>query len=172
MYSSAIPTHQYCGNTPPIVLQVDHIHPVSKGGENNIDNLITSCQPCNIGKGVGLLNDIPKSLKNRAKEIAENELQIQQYNKILSSRADRIEKEAWVVIERLEGCEVGGYDTKRILSIKRFIGLLPINEILEAADITASKFTYIGAKQWKYFCAVCWNKIKGVDPSDKFNGAA
>ena len=32
-------------------LVVDHIHPVAKGGTNDIDNLISSCEECNSGKG-------------------------------------------------------------------------------------------------------------------------
>ena len=39
---------QYCGITPEKeILQVDHIIPVAEGGENDIDNLITSCPNCN-----------------------------------------------------------------------------------------------------------------------------
>lgn len=42
---------QYCqGMEGP--LHVDHITPIAKGGGNGIDNLITSCQRCNLGKGV------------------------------------------------------------------------------------------------------------------------
>lgn len=42
---------QYCGaEAPSVVLQVDHIHPVAKGGTNEITNLVTACQPCNAGK--------------------------------------------------------------------------------------------------------------------------
>ena len=32
-------------------LVVDHIHPVSKGGTNDIENLTSSCEKCNNGKG-------------------------------------------------------------------------------------------------------------------------
>lgn len=40
-------TCQYCGNHPPkTVLEIDHIIPVSKGGDNSQDNLITSCFVC------------------------------------------------------------------------------------------------------------------------------
>jgi 5-methylcytosine-specific restriction endonuclease McrA len=53
---------QYCGNHPPIVvLEVDHINPVSKGGTNEIDNLVTSCFDCNRGKGNRELTCIPQS---------------------------------------------------------------------------------------------------------------
>lgn len=44
-------TCQYCGQQPPdVVLQLDHIQPVSKGGENDPMNLVTACQDCNSGK--------------------------------------------------------------------------------------------------------------------------
>ena len=51
-------TCQYCGKQPPeTVLHVDHIHPVSKGGSDGIDNLITSCADCNLGKSDKELGD-------------------------------------------------------------------------------------------------------------------
>lgn len=49
-------TCQYCGRSAPdVVLQVDHVHPVSKGGGNHISNLTTACQECNEGKSAMLL---------------------------------------------------------------------------------------------------------------------
>jgi len=46
-------TCQYCGRKPEdgINLCIDHIKPKSKGGLTNKENLITSCDACNIGKG-------------------------------------------------------------------------------------------------------------------------
>jgi len=45
-------TCQYCGRKPPeVILEVDHIIPISDGGETSLDNLITSCRECNRGKG-------------------------------------------------------------------------------------------------------------------------
>ncbi len=42
---------QYCGQSAPdILLEIDHIVPVSRGGDNNILNLLTSCEDCNSGK--------------------------------------------------------------------------------------------------------------------------
>lgn len=41
-----------CGRTgEDTELHVDHITPVVKGGSNDIDNLITLCRACNLGKG-------------------------------------------------------------------------------------------------------------------------
>lgn len=51
-------TCQYCGKAAPdVVLHVDHISPVAKGGGNEILNLITSCACCNGGKGARELDD-------------------------------------------------------------------------------------------------------------------
>lgn len=51
-------TCQYCGRAAPtIVLQVDHIQPCAKDGDNDILNLITSCQDCNAGKSDKALSD-------------------------------------------------------------------------------------------------------------------
>lgn len=42
---------QYCGRkSPDIILQVDHIEPVTKGGTNDLLNLLTSCKDCNAGQ--------------------------------------------------------------------------------------------------------------------------
>ena len=49
---------QYCGKkAPDVVLHVDHVSPVSKGGKNDILNLITSCSDCNLGKRPRELDD-------------------------------------------------------------------------------------------------------------------
>lgn len=49
-------TCQYCGQKAPNVeLHVDHVIPRSKGGLSSIDNLVTACQDCNLGKSNHLL---------------------------------------------------------------------------------------------------------------------
>lgn len=42
----------YCGGHPPNVrLVLDHVLPIALGGSDTADNLITSCEDCNAGKG-------------------------------------------------------------------------------------------------------------------------
>jgi 5-methylcytosine-specific restriction endonuclease McrA len=44
-----------CGRSPAtdleVILHIDHIIPVSKGGKSNPENLQTLCMECNYGKG-------------------------------------------------------------------------------------------------------------------------
>lgn len=44
-------TCQYCGaKAPDVVLHIDHVMPVSLGGDDKPSNLLTACQSCNGGK--------------------------------------------------------------------------------------------------------------------------
>ena len=64
-------TCQYCGKSAPdVILQVDHIMPVSKGGDNDITNLITACTSCNQGKKDILLDD-DAAIAKRKKQLDE-----------------------------------------------------------------------------------------------------
>ncbi|MGL4265185.1 MAG: HNH endonuclease [Afipia sp.] len=155
---------QYCGAHPPaVILHVDHIHPVAEGGSNDIDNLITACEPCNLGKGAGLLSDAPQSLKGKAEELAEKEAQLQGYNEILMARATRIENEAWLVAEELECVEyVESYSRANLASIKRFLERLPFEEVRSAAEHSAGRFGASSTRAFRYFCGICWGKIREV----------
>lgn len=51
-------TCQYCGKSPPeAILELDHIKPVAKGGDDDPLNLATSCRDCNRGKSDRELSD-------------------------------------------------------------------------------------------------------------------
>lgn len=59
-------TCRYCGaKAPDVVLHVDHIQPRSKGGTNDLMNLVTACKDCNNGKKARLLGDLSVSVANR-----------------------------------------------------------------------------------------------------------
>lgn len=52
-------TCQYCGRRAPnVVLHVDHVLPVSKGGTDHPLNLKTACHDCNMGKFVVDAHDV------------------------------------------------------------------------------------------------------------------
>jgi 5-methylcytosine-specific restriction endonuclease McrA len=43
---------QYCGKQPPLrELNIDHVVPRSRGGDDTWENLVTACRVCNLRKG-------------------------------------------------------------------------------------------------------------------------
>lgn len=155
-------TCQYCGAHPPgVLLHIDHITAVASGGTNEIDNLITACEPCNAGKGARALTDVPKSLQDKAVEIAEREAQLEGYQSILDAKRERIESEMWQIADTLEpGSPERGFNRANLQSIRVFIERLGFHEVLNAAEIATARFPRFGNKTFRYFCGVCWKKIK------------
>lgn len=153
---------QYCGAHPPgVLLHVDHIHPVAEGGTNDDDNLITACEPCNLGKGAGLLTDVPKSLAQKAAEIAEMEEQLKGYQSVLRAQRSRLDDESWEVA----GIYMQHFDTNTILkadrqSIKGFIEKLGVVEVLGAMEKAVATKPHSEYSAFKYFCGICWNKVR------------
>lgn len=153
----------YCGATPPnVVLQVDHIHPVAEGGTNAIDNLITSCQPCNIGKGANVLSNIPTSLKEKSVFVAEQEAQIRGYYEIMQQQEQRLDDEMWEIADIIEsGSPERGMDRGWLASIKKFLKSLHYFETKDAAELARAKFPWGGKKTFLYFCGICHNRMRG-----------
>ena len=82
---------QYCGRcAPEIILHVDHISPVSKGGASDILNLITSCVDCNLGKGARTLDDASAVNKQRS-QLAELEERRAQLDMMLQWRSGQVD---------------------------------------------------------------------------------
>ena len=152
----------YCGAHPPsVVLQIDHIHPVAEGGSNEIDNLITSCQPCNLGKGVSLLTNVPTTLKEKAALIAEQEQQLKGYYEVIKEREDRLENETRMILEIIDtNCPNNGMKIDWTRSVKRFLSHLDFYDVKDAAEIARSKYRYGGKKTFLYFCGICHNRIR------------
>lgn len=156
---------QYCGATPPgAILHVDHITPVAGGGGNDIDNLITACSTCNLGKSATPLTSIPKSLREKAAEVSEREAQIRGYSEILEARRQRIEAEMWDVAAAIDGVEyVKEYNNRRLESIRIFLERMPFVDVIRAADIASTKFFNGEDRKFRYFCGICWSKIKEAE---------
>jgi len=159
---------QYCGKTPPeTTLEIDHINPKSKKGKDDINNLITACFDCNRGKGGIPLKKIPNSLIENLEILKEKELQIKEYNKFL----EKIEKRLQADIDEIDEIYHSYFkkwwlsESFQKTSLKRFLKSLPKQEVKDAMELACSKMLH---KPWnpedkaiKYFCGICWKKIKG-----------
>ncbi len=55
----------YCGRSPPEVkLQLEHVHPISKGGDSSHGNLVPACFECNSGKSADTIEEIKEKVCN------------------------------------------------------------------------------------------------------------
>jgi len=137
-------TCQYCGQkAPDVLLHIDHIEPVSKGGTNEIVNLITSCFDCNLGKSDKRLNDSSAIDKQRKQMelLQERREQIElmfEWKKSLSNLDNEtigmIKDYAHAKIKPLTINENGDNIIRTLL--KRF----SIEELLNAIDISATNY--------------------------------
>jgi hypothetical protein len=154
---------QYCGASPPsVLLHVDHINPVALGGCNDQDNLVTSCEPCNLGKGAVSLSSVPQSLKDKAAAAAEREAQLLGYQAILEARLERLENECWRIVRCLFGENTESTRRDYYESIKRFVDRLGVHVVLDAAHSALARGD-IGRtddRRFRYFCGICWHKIR------------
>ncbi len=152
----------YCGAHPPdVLLQCDHIEPVSLGGSNEPDNLITACQPCNIGKSNIPLSAVPTSLADKAALVIERESQIAGYEAVMKARRMRIEADAEEVLDAFcQAHRIKGISMRDFESIKHFVVKLGLDAVLTAMDLATSRKPYSKPQSFRYFCGVCWNLIR------------
>ena len=131
-------TCQYCGRmAPDVVLEVDHINPVANGGENDIMNLVTSCQDCNRGKGKRKLSskDEIKAQQAQLKELSAKREQLQmliEWRKELESINNM---QVDIVQDIFSECTGSAFTETGKKKIAKFIKKYGINEVCEAVQI-------------------------------------
>ncbi|MFH1646586.1 MAG: HNH endonuclease [Chloroflexota bacterium] len=167
-------TCQYCGRkTPDVILELEHIIPSSKGGTDELDNLITSCFECNRGKGVSLLDTI---LKDRAIHeetilLAEREFQLAEYNHLKKKIRDRenneIEELRLHFSSKFRASErnyaKGEFPETIVHQCLKIMSYIDIFELVDiAVDITSrdTKGDYHTVAAAKYLTAILRNKLR------------
>ena len=160
-------TCQYCGRmAPDVVLEVDHIKPVSEGGTNGMLNLITSCRDCNRGKGKIRL-DTNQELKKQQEEmllLAEKREQLKMLMEWRTELSKLIQEEVDCVCEywkEMVDQEITNVGRAKVLGYIREFG---INEVLDAIDISISQY-YDGTLSsaeitFKRIGGICYNRRK------------
>jgi hypothetical protein len=151
----------YCGESPPkVVLEVDHITPVSKGGDNGINNLLTACFDCNRGKTNEKLDTIPQNLTKKLEVLREKETQLSEYNKFLSKEKTRINRQIKSLenIFRSKFPEESFYEGFKQNTIKVYLKYLTIHDLKDAM-LMATDRTTVPGQCLNYFRSVCGSKI-------------
>lgn len=139
-------TCQYCGaKAPDVILEVDHIKPVSEGGDNDIMNLITSCFTCNRGKRNTELSDNSVIEKQR-RQIEELNLRRQQLEMMLEWRdgLKAIEDEKHQKAVEYWNSKLDVYDMALTntgeSNMKRLVEKYGLMNVLDAIDIACDKY--------------------------------
>lgn len=158
-------TCRYCGGTAPAVkLTVDHVVPVSLGGQDDPENLVACCGDCNAGKS-SIAPDSPL-----VASVADDALRwatAMQYVAVDRARdrqkAGEIHDKflakwnTWTYTRGIKTYNVeipGGWES----SINRFIESgLELDDLTDLVDVAMAART---PDAWRYFCGCAWNAIK------------
>lgn len=164
-------TCQYCGEKAPnVILHCDHIQPVAEGGRTEIMNLITSCQPCNSGKGARLLSDDSVVEKQRA-QIEELEERRQQLEMMLEWRSGltALDEE---LVEHICAHIAAKSDFKPNENgkqgIRKWVKKFSVQEILDAVDASFAQYLrFSGEKATTESWELAFSKVPAVGSIQK-----
>lgn len=160
---------QYCGaEAPKAVLHVDHIHPVAKGGTNDILNLITSCSDCNSGKGARTLSDDSAVAKQRAQieELQERREQMEMMLKWREASRAMGEDEVEAVKAHFSSVIPGWHirsdgATKKL---KAYLRQHSMASVLDAIDVAAERYVVTDdeGRPTGESVELAWKKVGGI----------
>jgi len=156
------------------MLEVDHLVPKSKGGPSEINNCITSCADCNRGKAdVPLEEKIPEAFTEneliRCQELLERRAAMNRISRL----GDQLRREEQCAVNQClehwngytrgpEGSQIE-LPERHVASFHQFVKRLPTSEIVDAIDVAMmAPSVRTDHHVWKYFCGVCWGKIRDV----------
>ena len=146
----------YCGKTADEKqLEVDHIVPRSKGGSNDLGNLVTSCFDCNRGKSAKTITKAAIDIDDHVEKLTEKAAKIY--------REEQKEKED---IRFLAYYFTVKSPTKIIISesganiIKKYYRRFHKDIIMEAIDIATDVYLPLNPNNMHYENAL--NKVGGI----------
>jgi len=142
-------TCQYCGRSAPaVILQIDHMKPVSKGGTDELMNLISSCDKCNQGKSDRLLSDdsMVKKRQRQAELLNERRLQMemlfQWHQELKGLEEEQIEQLSEYWSTSVDGFLVNESGKQALAKLLKKYG---IKKLLEAMD-TSTKYVKLNKR--------------------------
>jgi len=154
-------TCRYCGRkSPEVILEVDHVTPVSSKGNDNEMNLVTSCFDCNRGKSDRNLSEIitGENPHDKAIELAEKERQLAEYNHIRGISEDRMSREADGLLDSMKLS--GHYRISIVQLLRRY----SIYDVKNAFEISIDKMGTDSRKAIPYAIGILKNWSQNAIP--------
>ena len=140
-------TCKWCGKSPvlgdDVVLEIDHVVPVSKGGDNHILNLVTSCFSCNRGKGANKIDDNmvmaqEKKQMDLLQEKEEQRKEIFRWHKELKASDAKHNEDVFQYIN--DKITPYSLNPKGESGITKLTKKYKLNDILKAVDMSADTY--------------------------------
>ena len=159
-------TCQYCGaSAPDVILEIDHIKPVAKGGTNDILNLVTACRECNRGKTDKELSD-DSSVKVQKQQLDLLQERRDQLAMMLQWK-NELQNEIELEIDSIEQLFISvteyGFNAKGRNGIRRLINRFGFQEVHESTEIALDRY-YIYPYDWENAFSkiggICYNRKK------------
>jgi hypothetical protein len=150
-------TCQYCGRSAPdILLEVDHIEPKSKGGADDLLNLVTSCEDCNRGKSNRELTD-GTAVKRRKQQLDQLQKKRDQLELLMEWHKSLLDLEEQTITELSEmWTQLTDYEltTSGLDCLKKWVKKFGINEVIESMKISIENYLELDMKeptrQWSH----------------------
>lgn len=158
---------QYCGSAAPeVLLRVDHIDPVSKGGGNDLLNLITACFDCNAGKSDVALTDDAAVTKQRQQLEALN-LRREQMEMMLVWRQELSRLEDAQVDAARQSWEKGvagwSWNEAGLIKVRKLIKTFGLGKVLDAITIAHEQYIkFEDAKATEESVNLASSKLGGI----------
>lgn len=156
---------RYCGATAPdVVLHVDHVTPVSVGGGDEPNNLVTSCADCNAGKGStmpddALVEDVDAAAALFARA-AEKAAERRRLELVGLDEELRLFDGMW---RDYHPASLPDSEVPRpndwAASIERFMARGLTLDDLDRLLTVAMSSKVRGGQVFRYFCGCCWREI-------------
>lgn len=159
---------QYCGSAAPdVLLEIDHIQPVSMDGAHDILNFLTACKACNAGKSDRLLSD-DSAVKKQQAQLQELQARREQLEMMLQWRdglKDIQGEQIEVIVNAWSAVAVGWHlnDTGR-KSAKLLLKKHGLQAVLDAIETAADKYLSFGedGKATQESVTSAWQKVGGI----------
>lgn len=160
-------TCQYCGRkAPDVLLEIDHIEPVAKGGSGDLLNLTTACKDCNSGKSDKSISQTTLLDKQRAQleDLQRRREQIDmmfQWQKGLLGLQDE-------VVDRLQEIwteQVHGYALNEdgLRMLKKLARTYSVDELVTAIRTAADQYlVFEGGKPTRDSVEHAWKMVGGI----------
>jgi hypothetical protein len=158
---------QYCGKkAPDVLLVIDHIEPVAKGGTNDILNLITSCRDCNSGKADRQLADTTVLDKQRQQleDLQERKEQIEMMFRWQNGLLE-LDDHVTTQLSKFWSERVPGFNLNEsgIKSLRRLKREFELDEIMTAMKIATEQYLeYVDGSPTKESVESAWKKVGGI----------